>query len=128
MKTMKLIKQSLTVFALMVGAISLFSFLPSAGAALLTAGDQPVEIAGATGGETDLRALVLTMINYALTFLGIVAVIMLIYGGITMVTSAGNEEAVTSAKNIIKWALIGIIIILLSFVIVNAVLGAGGGA
>lgn len=125
---MKTLKQTLLVFALMTGAITLFAaFMPTAGAALLSAGDNPSEIAGATGGETSLRQLILTIVNYALTFLGILAVIMVIYGGFTYVASAGNDEAVGNAKKIIMYALIGIIIILLSFVIVNAVLGAGTG-
>lgn len=124
---MKTLKQTLLVFALMVGAISLFSFLPSASAAILSGQDNPAEVAGATGGETSIRGLVLTIVNYALTFLGLVAVIMVIYGGVTYVISAGNDEAVGNAKKIILYALVGIIIILLSFVLVNAVLGAGTG-
>ncbi|MBD3330467.1 hypothetical protein GF354_02960 [Candidatus Peregrinibacteria bacterium] len=130
MKNMKSLKQSLFAMALMVGAISLFAFLPTASAQLISPGDLPSEIGAATGGETDLRALVLRIINYFLTFLGIVAVIFVIYGGVTYVTSAGNDEAVGNAKKIIMYALIGIIVILLSFVLVNAILGAGlgGGA
>ncbi|MBL4694006.1 hypothetical protein JKY72_01420 [Candidatus Gracilibacteria bacterium] len=124
---MKTLKQTLLVFALMVGAISLFSFLPAASAAILSGQDNPSEIAGATGGETSIRGLVLTIINYFLTFLGLVAVIMVIYGGVTYVISAGNDEAVGNAKKIILYALVGIIIILLSFVLVNAILGAGTG-
>ena len=123
----KIIKQTLLVFALMIGAISLFSFLPTATAALLTTGDNPSEIAAATGGEGSIRQLVLRMVNFFLTFLGIVAVIMVIYGGITYVISAGNDEAVGNAKKIIMYALVGIVIILLSFAVVNTILGAGTG-
>ena len=67
------------------------------------------------------------MVNYFLTFLGIVAVIMIIYGGITYVTAAGQDEGIGNAKKIIMYALVGIIIILLSFAIVNTILGAGTG-
>jgi len=124
---MKTLKQTLMVLALMVGALSLVTFMPMASAALITGSDNPGEVAAATGGETDLRALVLKMVNYALTFLGIISVIMVIYGGVTYVISAGNDDAVGNAKKIIQFALIGIVIILLSFVIVNAVLGVGTG-
>ena len=127
MKNMKTLKQSLMALALMIGAISLFAFLPTAGAQLISPGDMPREIGAATGGETDLRSLVLRIVNYFLTFLGIIAVLFVIYGGVTYVTSAGNDEAVGNAKKIIMYALIGIIIILLSFVLVNAILGAGLG-
>lgn len=81
--------------------------------------DRPDDV---PGGE--LRDLVLTVVNYFLGFLGLIAVIMVIYGGVTYVISAGNDEAVGKAKKIIMYALIGLIIVLLSFVLVNAVLGA----
>jgi lysylphosphatidylglycerol synthetase-like protein (DUF2156 family) len=119
------------MLGLMAGAIALFSFLPTASAALITPGDSPGEVAAATGGEGSIRALVLKIVNYFLTFLGIVAVLMLIYAGVTYVTAGGEQDKVDSAKKIIMYALVGIIIILLSFAIVNTVLGAasgGGGA
>lgn len=125
----KLFKQALIVFGLMVGAITFFSFVPVAGATtLLNPTDNPEAVAGATGGETSIRALALRIVNYFLGFLGLVAVIMIIYGGVTYVISAGNDDAVGNAKKIIQYSLIGIIIILLSFVIVQAVLGAGTGS
>ena len=67
------------------------------------------------------------MVNYFLTFLGIVAVIMVIYGGVTYVTAAGEDEKIQSAKKIIMYAVIGIIIVLISFALVNMILGAGTG-
>lgn len=123
----KLLKQALIVFALMIGALTLVSALPVASAAILSPTDNPAEVSSATGGETSLRALVLRIVNYFLTFLGIVAVIMVIYGGVLYVTAAGNDDAVGKAKKIIMYALIGIIIILLSFALVNTILGAGTG-
>src|SRR3989338_9512924 len=121
----QLLKQALLVFALMAGALSLMSVLPVAGAAILNPTDNPEAVSGATGGETTLRGLILTIVNYFLGFLGLLAVIMVIYGGVTYVSSAGNDEAVGKAKKIILYAIVGIIIILLSFVVVNAVLVAG---
>lgn len=124
------LKQALVVVALMVAAISVLNFLPSASAAtdlIDTTTDNPALIAGRTGGATDLKQLVLTIVNYFLGFLGILAVIMVIFGGVTYVSSAGNDDAVGKAKKIIMYALIGIIIILISFVVVNAVLGAATG-
>ena len=118
---MKTVKQALIVLGLMVGAVSLFSFLPTAGAQLLSTQDQIIP------GETDLRSLVISMINYALGFLGLIAVIMVMYGGITYVISAGNDEAVGNAKKIIMFALIGLVIIMLAFAMVNWVLGLGVG-
>lgn len=124
----QLLKQVLLVFTLMVGAITVLSVIPGASAGgILGPGDNPEVIGGATGGETSLRGLVLTIVNYFLGFLGLLAVIMIIYGGVSYVTSAGNDEAVGKAKKVIMYALIGIIVILLSFVLVRAVLGGGTG-
>lgn len=124
----KLIKQVLLVFGLMVGALALVSFLPGvANAALLGQGDNVASVAEETGGEGSLRALILRMVNYFLTFLGVLAVIMIIYGGVTYVTAAGKDEAVGNAKKIIMYALVGLIIVLLSFALVNTILGAGTG-
>lgn len=124
----KLIKQALIVLGLMTGALALVSFLPGvAHAALLQPGDNVGSVAEETQNEGSLRALVLRMVNYFLTFLGVIAVIMIIYGGVTYVTAAGKDEAVGNAKKIIMYALIGIIIVLLSFALVNTILGAGTG-
>lgn len=124
MKTTKsIIKQTLLVFALMIGAITALSILPDAAASSAISDiDKPGIVAG--GG---LRGVVLTIINYFLGFLGLLAVIMIIYGGVTYVSSAGKDEAVGNAKKIIMYSIVGIIIILLSFVIVNTVLSAGEG-
>lgn len=119
---MKTLKQGLIVFALMVGAITLFSAIPDVLAGAINPEDRPDIVPGGS-----LRGLVLTIINYFLGFLGLLAVIMIIYGGVTYVTSAGNDEAVGNAKKIIMYALIGIIVILLSFVVVNTILSAGEG-
>ena len=126
MKSKKaLIKQTLIVFGLMVGALMLFSAVPealAASTAINEGTDKPDIVPG--GG---LRGLVLKIVNYFLGFLGILAVIMVIYGGVTYVTAAGNDESIGNAKKIIMYALIGIIIILLSFAIVNTILAAGEG-
>ncbi len=82
----------------------------------------------------DLPSLFKTIINYALGIAFFVAVIYLIYGGFLYITSAGNEESAEKGKNAIVYALIGIVVIVLSFVIVSAVYrfvansnGSGGG-
>lgn len=65
-----------------------------------------------------------TVVNILLFIIGAICVIMLIWGGIRYTTSAGNSAAVTSAKNTIMYAIIGLIIAFLAFAIVNWVLGA----
>ena len=93
----------------------------------LQATDNPSTVSNATGGETSARALVLTIVNFFLGFLGLIAVLMIIYGGVLVLTSAGNPEGADKGKKILTYAAIGIVIILLSFAFVATVLTAGSG-
>jgi len=61
------------------------------------------------------------IINYFLGMLGLVAVAMLIYAGMLMVTAGGEEEQIGKAKKIITYAVIGIVIIVLSYTIIGFV-------
>lgn len=66
------------------------------------------------------------IINALLFLIGIVSVIMLIIGGFKYTTSNGSQEAVSSAKNTIMYAIIGIVVAVLAFAIVNWVLTSLG--
>lgn len=67
---------------------------------------------------------VITLINYFLGFLGLIAVAFLIYAGVLMVTAGGDEDQVGKARKIITYAVVGIVIILLSYTIVTFVTNA----
>jgi len=54
------------------------------------------------------------ILNYVWTIMGIIVVMMLLYAGFTFVTAAGSDEKVEQAKKMIKWALVGIVVMLLS--------------
>ena len=58
-------------------------------------------------------------INLILYFSAVIAGIMIVWGGLKIITSGGNEEQVSSGKNIVKWALIGLVVIALSYTIVG---------
>ena len=58
---------------------------------------------------------------------GVMAVIMIIWGGIRYVLSAGNSAALTSAKNTIMYAVIGLIVAILAYTIVNFVINTVSG-
>ncbi len=62
--------------------------------------------------------------NTILYIVGIIAVIMLIIGGIRYVISGGDSKKVTDAKNTILYAIIGLVIAFLAFAIVNFVVSA----
>ncbi len=57
--------------------------------------------------------------NTILYIVGIIAVIMLIVGGIKYLISGGDSKKVTDAKNTVLYAIIGIVISILAFSIVN---------
>lgn len=94
---------------------------------LIDPGDNPQNISDATSFGGSFRDALRTIINYFLFFLGIIATVMVIYGGFLYVTSAGDDAQTEKGKNILVYAAIGIIIILISFAIVNALISAGVG-
>lgn len=68
------------------------------------------------------RAVVI--INVILGVVGFVAVVMIIVGGISFITSQGDSGKVTKAKNTVLYGIIGLVVALLAFAIVNFVLSS----
>ena len=62
-----------------------------------------------------------TVTNTLLFLVGVISVIMLIIGGIKYIISGGDQNAVTSAKNTILYAIIGIVVAFLAFAAVRFV-------
>lgn len=62
--------------------------------------------------------------NIILYIVGIIAVIMLIIGGIKYVVSGGDAKKVTDAKNTVLYAIIGLVVCFLAFAIVNFVISS----
>ena len=73
-------------------------------------------------GTKDVREGVMTIVNVLLGFLGIIAILIILYGGFLWMTAAGNEEKVDQAKKIITAGIIGLIIIFVSFAIATFVI------
>ncbi|MGE5309896.1 MAG: hypothetical protein ACM3JF_02335 [Sphaerimonospora mesophila] len=76
-------------------------------------------------------AIVPRVINLMLFIVGVLAVIMLIWGGIRYVISGGDATKVKDAKNTILYAIVGLIVAILGYAIVNwviSVVGAGSGS
>ncbi len=89
------------------------------GAEAARADDMPAELIGADGVFTQLT-------NVALYIVGAISVIMLIWGGLRYILSGGDNKKITDAKNTILYAIIGLVIAILAFAIVNFVLNAIG--
>lgn len=64
-----------------------------------------------------------TIVNIFLFVIGAIAVIMLIYGGIRYTISGGDSKNVTAAKDTILYAIVGIVVAILAYAIVNFVIG-----
>lgn len=78
---------------------------------------------GAINIET-LSDLIIRILNIALTVVGLVSVLFVVFGGFKYVTSGGDPEQIESAKGMIMNALIGLVIVLLALVIVRVVANA----
>ncbi len=61
-------------------------------------------------------------VNVLLFVIGALSVIMIIYGGIRYVTSGGDQGAITSAKNTIMYSVVGLVVAILAYAIVNFVI------
>ncbi|MCL2037518.1 pilin [Candidatus Saccharibacteria bacterium] len=128
----KKLSKVISVATLFVG-VTLMSTLPASALSILDV------FSGSYRGEgqpTELfdgpQALIPRAINLMLFVVGILAIFMLIWGGIRYVISGGNQEKVKDAKNTILYAIIGLVVAILGYAIVSWVVsvvgtGAGGG-
>lgn len=81
--------------------------------------DMPTELVGTNGIFTRVS-------NTVLYAVGIISVFMLVWGGVRYIISGGDSKKITDAKNTILYAIIGLIIALLAYAIVNFVLKSLG--
>ncbi len=72
-----------------------------------------------TIGLGNVNTILQTIIDWGTGLSGTVALIYLVYGGIQYMTSAGNSQQAGSAKNTITWAIIGLVIIMSAWAIVQ---------
>lgn len=73
--------------------------------------------------ENSLNGTITSVINILSIIVGVIAVIMIIFGGFRYVTSGGDTTKVSSAKTTILYALIGLVIVAIAQVIVKFVIG-----
>jgi type IV secretory pathway VirB2 component (pilin) len=74
-----------------------------------------------TGDGGNVDTLVKTIVQIISAVAGIVAVIMIIISGIKYITSGGDSTKITSAKNTLIYAIVGLVIVVLSQFIVHFV-------
>ncbi len=123
-QTLSKISWQTVVQAIMVASLL---FMPMLLVAPNQAGAQPQQVSnidcpeGFRCGETSVAALFKTVAEWALGIAFILAVVFLIYGGFRYILSGGNEESAKTGRTAIFNALIGIIIIVLAFIVVQIV-------
>lgn len=69
-----------------------------------------------------VREFIQKVVNYALSFLGLIAVLLIIYAGIMLVTAAGKTEQAEKAKKTMGYTAAGLLLIMASYAIVNTIL------
>lgn len=74
------------------------------------------------GNTTEIMPMVQIIVNVVIGLIGLLCVAMIIIGGIMYTTSQGQPDKVKQAKDIILYSIIGLVVALLAFAIVNFVL------
>jgi hypothetical protein len=97
--------------------VSAFSLSISDGANSAQGIDQASTLFGSAGIFT-------TLTNVMLFAVGAISVIMVVIGGLRYVISGGNSTNITTAKNTILYAVIGLVISMLAYALINFVIGS----
>lgn len=122
---MNLVKSSLITLLLFagVGAALPLVAVDTVGA---SAKDEVLKGVATTGADsgTSLEASISDIVNMLLFIVGVIAVIVIIIGGIMYATSAGDPARAKKAKDAILYAVIGLVIAILAYAIVNFVIDA----
>ncbi len=119
---MKSIKRQLITAALVLATLLGLSALPIATTYAVNPADQVGQGVNTAGGEgQQLKPQIANVINVLLFVVGAVAVIMIVLGGLRYVLSNGDSSQITAAKNTVLYSVIGLVVALLGYAIVNFV-------
>jgi NADH:ubiquinone oxidoreductase subunit 6 (subunit J) len=78
-------------------------------------------VSGDTATIQGIGCLLANVLSVSLTVLGIAGFIMIIYAAFNMMVMGGNSQATEKSKNTITFAIVGIILALSSFIIINLI-------
>ena len=132
-KTQKIILKIFCITAFLIVSLPLHTFADTAPTNTPTntpASNAPVTgnygLTEATEGtglvNTSLSERVGTFISAVVGFVGVIFLLLMVYGGLTWMTAGGNEEKIGKAKKIIVNSVIGIILVMLSYAIVQFIM------
>lgn len=115
------INKKITVLTLFIAAV-IFLFPHIVGAQADNFGINDLASGGVNLGTRPLRETIAGIVNIFLGFLGILATLIILYGGYTWMTAAGEKDKIDKAKKIIINGVIGLVIILTSYAIARFVI------
>ena len=117
----KLLAKNLLSLAMIVFLIlPVFTFIRTASAQVdpgINIVDQEIQL-----GTDDPRAIVARIINTAMLFLGIIAVVIILLAGFKWMTAGGNEDKVAESRKLMGAGVIGLVIILAAWGIARFIL------
>jgi hypothetical protein len=120
---MKKIKQFIIALALMMGAGMVMAPAPAAHAVNVFDQCKTNSSSAVCKAKNDNATnIAKTVVNLLLTVLGIISIIMIVIGGIRYTTSGGDAAGIKNARDTIIYAVVGLIVAILSFSIVNFVI------
>lgn len=130
----RIISTIVTAFSLAAWSLASVIFAPASFAFSMSIQDGANSARG-INQATDLfgsAGIFTTITNVMLFIVGAISVIMIVIGGLRYVVSGGNSSNVTTAKNTILYAVVGLIIAIMAYAIINFVIssfipGVGGG-
>ena len=114
----KIFKNIFAFSMLLMFVIPMFSFVSTVEAAP-NVGIEFARNFGLEGENDDPRDIAVNIIKLIMTFLGIIATVIILLGGFKWMTAAGNEDQVDQAKKLIAAGIIGLVITLSAFMIVT---------
>ena len=117
-------KKTLTNAFIGLAIVMLSSVIFATIRGVIGAGTEKVSVGGVgnvTMGSADAGLMVTNMISWFMGMAGVVAVIFVVYGGISYITAAGDAGKIVKAKNAITYALIGLVIVAVAEVITGFV-------
>lgn len=125
---MKKITKHLVSFAILGLLVTpVFAFAQTDTANLFGTGEIGAGI-GDTLTTSDPRTVIGRIINIALGFLGVIAVVIILLGGFKWMTAGGNEDKTGEAKQLLGAGVIGLVIILCSWALATFIIGQIYGA
>ena len=74
--------------------------------------------------EVSLPEFVGQIIQWILGIIGVILIALFVYGGFTYATSAGSQDKIENGKKIMMYAIIGVVIIVVAFVLTEYIINA----